>query len=193
MTQLHAIMFDGSQTGIVVDLTDVGEAIMPPLETLFPKLAAEIPQDVFTEIVLVEPGTVPELSGYANAAKVLTWITVLLALALGVVMVALRQIKWKGAFAVGLGLALGGLVSVLVVRQSQSIAVGKPKNPNVEVLVTNLHQEMVGSLRTMSLWILFIGLVVIVGSIVYGRSLDEAGSGGGETPGSDEAVAEATS
>lgn len=171
---LHGIMFDGSQQGIVIDLTNVGAAILPPLEQIFPQLAAEIPDDIFREFVLVEPGTIPELSAYAKAARTLTWVAIILALILGGVMIALRQVKWKGAFAVGLGLAIGGLVSILVIGQSRSITIGIPENPNVEVLLANLYDETARSLKSFSWWILLIGIVVVVGSLIYGNSRQDA-------------------
>lgn len=169
--ELHTIMFDGEQKGIVIDLTNVGETIMPPLEQLLPNLAAEIPDDVFQEFVLVEPGTVPELSAYAKAARTLTWVAVILALALGVVMVVLRDTKWRGALAIGIGMSVGALVSILTIGRSRSITLGVPENPNVEVLISNLYDELVRDLRLFSWWVLIIGVVVIVASLLYGRSL----------------------
>lgn len=176
--QLHAIMFDGSQSGIVVDLTPVGDAIMPPLETLFPELASEIPTDVFREFVLVEPGTVPELSGIANALRALLWVSVLLVIGLAGVMIWLRPVKWKGALAVGIGFVLGAVVTLFTIGQGRSITIGKPRNPHIEVLITNLYDETAQSLRSFAVWILIIGLAVIVGSVLYGRTLVEADNGG---------------
>jgi hypothetical protein len=188
--ELHTIMFDGEQRGIVVDLTAVGETIMPPLEQLFPQLASEIPDDIFRELVLVEPGTVPELSVYAKAAKTLTWVAIILALALGVVMVVLRPTKWKGALAIGVGLTAGSLISILTIGNSRSITLGVPKNEHVEVLIANLYDELVGSLKAFSWWVLIIGVVVIVASALYGSSQkSEPDDDDGPTP--DESVATA--
>jgi hypothetical protein len=192
-TELHSIMFDGEQRGIVVDLTSVGETIMPPLEQLFPQLAAQIPDGIFQEFVLVEPGTVPELSAYAKAARALTWVAIILALALGVVMIWLRPIKWKGVFAIGLGMTVGGLVSILTIGNSRSITLGVPKNPNVEVLIANLYDETIRSLKSFAWWVLIIGLVAIAASLLYGNSLktndDDVAAG---SPIDDEVATEAT-
>jgi hypothetical protein len=188
--ELHTIMFDGEQRGIVVDLTAVGETIMPPLEQLFPQLASEIPDDIFRELVLVEPGTVPELSVYAKAAKTLTWVAIILALALGVVMVVLRPTKWKGALAIGVGLTAGSLISILTIGNSRSITLGVPKNEHVEVLIANLYDELVGSLKAFSGWVLIIGVVVIVASALYGSS-QKSEPGDDDGPPQDESVAAA--
>jgi hypothetical protein len=188
--ELHTIMFDGEQRGIVVDLTAVGETIMPPLEQLFPQLASEIPDDIFRELVLVEPGTVPELSVYAKAAKTLTWVAIILALALGVVMVVLRPTKWKGALAIGIGLTAGSLISILTIGNSRSITLGVPKNEHVEVLIANLYDELVGSLKAFSWWVLIIGVVVIVASALYGSS-QKSEPGDDDGPPQDESVAAA--
>jgi hypothetical protein len=188
--ELHTIMFDGEQRGIVVDLTAVGETIMPPLEQLFPQLASEIPDDIFRELVLVEPGTVPELSVYAKAAKTLTWVAIILALALGVVMVVLRPTKWKGALAIGVGLTAGSLISILTIGNSRSITLGVPKNEHVEVLIANLYDELVGSLKAFSWWVLIIGVVVIVASALYGSS-QKSEPGDDDGPPQDESVAAA--
>jgi hypothetical protein len=187
--ELHSIMFDGEQRGIVIDLTTVGETIMPPLEQLFPQLAAEIPDGIFQEFVLVEPGTVPELSAYAKAARALTWVAIILALALGVVMIWLRPVKWKGGLAIGIGMVVGGLVSILTIGNSRSITLGVPKNPNVEVLIANLYDETVRSLKSFAWWVLIIGLVVIVVSLVYGNSLKPSGDDAGEATSSEDPVA----
>ncbi len=165
---LHGILFDGTQEGIVLDFSRVGAAIRSPIEQMFPRVAAEIPENIFDDIVLVEPGTVPELSGYAKAAQASTWVAIILVFVLGGFVIFRNETKWKGTLAVGIGVAIGGLVSLVTVRRARSITIGIPENVNVEVLLSNLYDQLARSLRTYSWWILVIGLVIIIGSLVYG-------------------------
>lgn len=169
-TRLHAALFDGSQEGIVVDLTPVGEQLMPPLERFFPAVAEEIPTELFTEIVIVEPGTVPELSPYSSAARTLVWIAMALAIALVVVIVRMWQSKWKAVVGVGASIAAAGLLTTSLVNQARSLTLDAPKNGNVQVLVVNLYDQLAGALKTQGLWLIVLGLgFVVVGLVIRNR------------------------
>ncbi|MCB1247043.1 MAG: hypothetical protein KDB69_07255, partial [Acidimicrobiia bacterium] len=171
--KLHGILFDGTQTGIVIDLTPVGDLLMPPLERLFPSIADEIPADVFREIVLVEPGTVPELSPYAKGVRALTWIAIILVIALIVIHLVMRRSKWKAVLSVGIAFVGSGLATVVLVNQARRLTVASPDNADVATLVTNLFDNLTHSLRSYGWWVVVLGLVITAGSVVMKMNLPD--------------------
>ncbi len=160
--RLHGAMFDGSQDGVVIDLAPVGEKVLPPLERFFPDVAAEIPASAFGEIVLIEPGTVPELSPYARNATAIMWFSIIMAVILAGVIVGMRETKWKAVLNVGIPVMLAGILGIVVVRQARVLTLGTAENPNVEVLVGALYDQMVGALRAQGVILILAGLVVTV-------------------------------
>lgn len=160
--RLHGAMFDGSQDGVVIDLEPVGEKVLPPLERFFPDVAAEIPASAFGEIVLIEPGTVPELSPYARNATAIMWFSIIMAVILAGVIVGMRETKWKAVLNVGIPVMLAGILGIVVVRQARVLTLGTAENPNVEVLVGALYDQMVGALRAQGVILILAGLVVTV-------------------------------
>jgi len=159
---LHDVLFDGSQDGIVVDLSPVGESVLPSLERFFPAIAEEIPEVFFGEVVIVEPGTVPELSPYADAIRKLVWLSIVLSIVLMGVIVKVVQSKWKAIAAIGGAITIAGLLTVVLVNRARSLTISLPRNADVEVLIINLYDQTAGALRTQGWWITGIGLALLV-------------------------------
>jgi hypothetical protein len=159
-TRLHAALFDGSQEGIVVDLTPVGEALMPPLERFFPAVADEMPTERFREIVIVEPGAVPEIAPYASASRVMVLVAVILSIVLGAAIIRMWRSKRKAVVSVGIAVAVAGVLTAVLVNQARAITISSPDNDNVKTLVVNLFDEVAGALRFQGLLLAALGLVV---------------------------------
>ncbi|MEZ5175378.1 MAG: hypothetical protein R2823_10885 [Acidimicrobiia bacterium] len=164
--QLHAALFDGQAEGIVVDLTGVEDLIMGPLERFAPEFAATIESSFFAEIVIVEPGSLPELSPYASIARRILWGAILLAVILSVLIVLLARRAATATMMIGGAVAFAGLVTSFVLPGGRRVVIEAVSDDRVEVIVTNIFHDLAAGLRAQSRLLLMIGLAVVIVGLV---------------------------
>lgn len=161
-TKLHAILFDGLSEGLVVDFSVVRDRVVVVIEGIAPRLVPLIPDDLFDSIEIVAPGSVPELGPLVDQVRTAMWI------AFAALLVVAGLVIWRSPstpvtlLMFGGALTLSGLVTAILVPGGRSMTIGAANDPNVEVLIVNLYDELIGGLKLQSLAILLVGVALLI-------------------------------
>lgn len=167
--RLHAIFFDGSSDGLVIDLSGIRELVVAAVAAVSPRLAERVPEGVYQSIEIVEPGTVPELSPALDAVRKLLWLALVLLVVTLAAVVWLTRARSTALLMIGAGLTISGAITALIVPGGRAMTLGSASNPDVEVLMANLYDHAVVGLKTQSRLILLLGIALLAGGYLMRR------------------------
>lgn len=165
-SRLYGLLLEGDGGGIVADLTVIEALVMDPLTAIAPELASEVPENFFSEVVLVEPGELPDVAGYVTAAQTIVWIAVALAaLMVGILMMIVKR-RRSATYFVGVSLALAGLASWFTAVGGRALIIGVAEDPNIEILMGNLYDQLAVSLKAQSRALIIVCFLLIALGLV---------------------------
>ncbi len=164
--RLHGVLFSADAGGIIADLSVIENLVMVPLTVIAPELASEVPEDFFREVVLVEPGMLPDVQRYVEASRSIFWLALAMAIVLLGLLVLLAKPRRNAIYFAGASLAFAGLVSSFIAPKARELTVGAVEDPNTEVLIGNLFDQLVVGLKFQSRWLLVAGFVLIAIGVV---------------------------
>jgi len=167
--RLHASLFDGSADGITIELSAIRDRVVPVVAGLFPEVAEQLPEDVFEDVVIVEEGSVPELSPALTTVRRVLWLVLILAVGLGIALFFLIRDRANALLVVGSSVMLSGLITAFLVPGGRSLTVGSADNPDVEVIVSNLYNSLVNGLKLQSRLLLLVGVALVVAGYLMKR------------------------
>lgn len=168
-SQLHAILFDGSSEGLVLDFSQIRDRIVERVAAISPLLARAIPEDLFGSIEIVKPGAVPELSPAVDTVRTVMWVALIVVVAISGLVWWRSRSKSAALFVIGLGVTISGLVTALTVPGGRAMTLGTAEDPGVEVLVSNLYDAMIEGLKFQSRLVLVFGILLMVAGYLLRR------------------------
>jgi hypothetical protein len=155
--EIHDRIVTGSDEAIVVDLGAYREAILGPIDAVAPRLAALVPQDWFTTVVVLEEGSLPNLSRQTRWAGPVKYLSVIGALVL--VFFLLRFVKRRGlgAALVGMSFLLAGFATAVLVPGAKTLALARAQRLSVETIIANTYDQFTGYLKVSALVFALVG------------------------------------
>jgi hypothetical protein len=176
--EIHDRIITGSNEAIVVDLGDYSDAILGPIEAVAPRLAALVPQDWFTTVVVLEDDSLPDLSRQARWAGPVKYLSVIGALVL--VFVLLRFVKRQfvqrrgmGAALVGMAFLLAALATAVLVPGAKVLALARAENPSVETIISTTYDQFMGYLKVSALVFALVGAGLIAIGVALWAEIGE--------------------
>jgi hypothetical protein len=179
---LHATIIDGDDGAIESDLTSIEDLVRAPLRLIAPELDALIPTDFFDSVAIIDADELPDASPYVAVARFTTIAAVIVALALGFLIVSLSRPRRFSLVMIGSAVTLAALSTSWLVPGGRNLSIGIADDPQVEILIGNLYDALAVSLRSQSRLVAAAGIAVIMVGIVV--------SEWGRRPNPDEAPAE---
>ena len=161
-SRLHAILFDGSSEGLVLDFSRIRDRVVERVAAISPLLARLIPEDLFGSIEIVKPGAVPELSPAVDAVRTFMWVALVVVVGIAGLVWWRSRSKSAAMLVIGSGVTISGLVTALTVPGGRAMTLGTAEDPGVEVLVSNLYDGMIAGLKLQSRMILVLGVLLMV-------------------------------
>ena len=159
--EIHDRIVTGSDEAIVVDLGDYREAIVGPIEAVAPRLAALVPQEWFTTVVVLEDDSLPDLSRQARWAGPVKYLSIIGALALAVFLLRFVNRRGMGVSLVGMAFLLAGLATAVLVPGGKALALARAQSPSVETIISNTYDQFTGYLKLSALVFALVGAGLI--------------------------------
>ena len=179
---LHATIIDGDDGAIESDLTSIEDLVRAPLRSIAPDLDALLPTDFFDSVAIIDADELPDASPYVAVARFTTIAAVIVAIALGFLIVSLSRPRRFSLVLIGSAVTLAALSTSWLVPGGRNLSIGIADDPQVEILIGNLYDALAVSLRSQSRLVAAAGIAVIMVGIVV--------SEWGRRPDTDEALAE---
>lgn len=155
--EIHDRIVTGSDEAIVVDLGAYREAILGPIDAVAPRLAALVPQDWFTTVVVLEEGSLPDLSRQARWAGPVKYLSVIGALVLVFFLLRFVRRRGLGAALVGMSFLLAGFATAVLVPGAKTLALARAQRLSVETIIANTYDQFTGHLKVSALVFALVG------------------------------------
>lgn len=171
--EIHDRIVTGSDEAIVVDLGAYREAILGPIEAVAPRLAALVPQEWFTTVVVLEDDSLPDLSRQARWAGPVKYLSIIGALVLAVFLLRFVNRRGMGVSLVGMAFLLAGLATAVLVPGGKALALARAQSLPVETIISNTYDQFTGYLKVSALVFALVGAGLI--AIGVARSAEVGG------------------
>jgi hypothetical protein len=160
-SEIHDGLVTGSDEAIVVDLGEYREAILGPIEAVAPRLVSLVPQDWFTTVVVLDEGSLPDLSRQARWAGTVKYLSIVGALALAVLLLRFVKRRGLGVALVGMAFLLAGFATAVLVPGAKAMALARAQNQSVETIISNTYDQFTGHLKVSALVFALVGAGLI--------------------------------
>lgn len=160
-SEIHDRLVTGSDEAIVVDLGEYREAILGPIEAVAPRLVSLVPQDWFTTVVVLDEGSLPDLSRQARWAGTVKYLSIVGALALAVLLLRFVKRRGLGVALVGMAFLLAGFATAVLVPGAKAMALARAQNQSVETIISNTYDQFTGHLKVSALVFALVGAGLI--------------------------------
>jgi len=171
--EIHDRIVTGSDEVIVVDLGAYREAILGPIDAVAPRLAALVPQDWFTTVVVLEEDSLPDLSRQARWAGPVKYISIIGALVLSFLLLRFVKRRGLGAALVGLAFLLAGFATAVLVPGAKALALARAQSLSVETIIANTYDQFTGYLKVSALVFALVGAGLIAIGVVRWAEVGE--------------------
>ncbi len=163
---LHATIIDGDDGSIESDLTSIEDLVRAPLRVIAPELDVLIPTDFFDSVSIIDADELPDASPYVAVARLTTIAAVIVALALGFLIVYLSRPRRFSLVMIGSAVSIAALSTSWLVPGGRNLSIGIADDQQVEVLIGNLYDALAVSLRSQSRLVAAGGIAIIMFGIV---------------------------
>lgn len=160
-SEIHDRLVTGSDEAIVVNLGDYRDAILGPIEPVAPQLAALVPQDWFTTVVVLEDGSLPDLSRQARWAGPVKYLSIIGASLLALLLLRFVKRRGEGVALVGMAFLLAGLATAVLVPGGKALALARAQSLSVETIISNTYDQFTGYLKVSALILALVGAGLI--------------------------------
>ena len=160
-SEIHDRVVTGSDEAVVVDLGDYREAILEPIEAVAPRLVSLVPQDWFTTVVVLDEGSLPDLSRQARWAETVKYLSIVGALVLAVLLLRFVKRRGLGVALVGMAFLLAGFATAVLVPGAKAMALARAQNQSVETIISNTYDQFTGHLKVSALVFALVGAGLI--------------------------------
>ena len=165
---IHARLFDGVQGPVVVDLAEYEEVILRTVAAISPGLVDLLPEDFFRSYVLFEAGQVPDIAAESDAISAASWVAIVAAVVLGMILILVVRTVPTIFFSVGIALLLAAAAGLLLVPAGDAALDTTIQDPEYLVLAQNMFDVITDGLLRRATIVGLAGLViVIVGALVW--------------------------
>jgi len=166
---IHGRIISGQTGAIVIDLGPYKDDILAPIESIFPELAALVPEAWFESVEILASGSLPDLSAAHTRAPLAK------NLALGGAVLLILALLWRSGSRrrnvalIGGAVMLGGAVSGLLVPVSRWRLVGSIGDDPSQVLYANVYNGFTTSLLRNAIVLALFGAVILAGAVLVPR------------------------
>ena len=160
-SEIHDRLVTGSDEAIVVNLVDYRDAILEPIEAVAPQLAALVPQDWFTTVVVLEDGSLPDMSRQARWAGPVKYLSIIGASLLALLLLRFVKRRGEGVALVGMAFLLAGLATAVLVPGGKVPALARAQSLSVETIISNTYDQFTGYLKVSALILALVGAGLI--------------------------------
>ena len=160
-SEIHDRVVTGSDEAVVVDLGEYREAILEPIEAVAPRLVSLVPQDWFTTVVVLDEGSLPDLSRQARWAETVKYLSIVGALVLAVLLLRFVKRRGLGVALVGMAFLLAGFATAVLVPGAKAMALARAQNQSVETIISNTYDQFTGHLKVSALVFALVGAGLI--------------------------------
>ncbi len=162
---IHERMVTGDTGPIVLDLEPYHDILLAPVRAIAPDLAELVPDSWFAAVVVLEDGTIPDVSPYVAYGRTVGLLGIVAAIASGLV-ILLAARRWEVRLgAIGAPFAVAGGLSLVAASMARQTATALYGEDPRGVLVVNLYDELVTSLTARSSLLLIAGVALVVAGI----------------------------
>ncbi len=167
--QLHTALTRPNSGQLVLQLADVGAALVPILRAAVPTLAAALPADFDVTLTRISSQEFAARTiGFAHTIRLLCWLLPLLALLSFLVAIGLSRRRWRALAGVGLALVAASLLDAVVVLVLAGFVRRASPDTLRGAITRAAWHELTESVRPTLIGVAIAGgLIVVVGS---GRS-----------------------
>jgi hypothetical protein len=165
--EIHDRIVRGDDDPVFVSLIPVREVVLEPIALIVPSAAESIPNELLDDIEVIEAGALPSLRTAATAGPWLGFFALFLAVGLAVGLIVLSPNRPLAVTAVGLGMALGGVLGAVAAPMGRSIARGWATSEFAEVLTLGVYDRLVGALLARSAVLIVAGILVAAGGGIW--------------------------
>jgi hypothetical protein len=176
--EIHDRIITGSDEAIVVDLGDYRDAILGPIEAVAPRLVALVPLDWFTTVVVLDDGSLPDLSRQARWAGPVKYLSIIGALVLAFLLLRFVKRRGMGVGLVGMAFLLSGLATAVLVPGGKAMALARARSPSVETIIANTYDQFTGYLKISALVFALVGAGLIALGVVRWTEVGEKDTAG---------------
>lgn len=164
---IHERIITGDDSAVFVSLSPVREVVLEPISAIAPSAIELIPDELLDGIEVIEAGALPSLRTAAAVSPWLAIVAIFFAAGLAATLIVVSPRRPLALAAVGVGIALGGLLGVAAAPIGRSVARGWATTEFAEVLTVGIYDRLVGALLTGSIVLLAVGALVAAGGFVW--------------------------
>ena len=173
---VHRAVFQRDQNTLTLTVADVGTVLGAALEQVRPSLAAEVERTARVSLITRDIGSASATAArIADDVRLLSLLLTLIALALIAGAIAVAPDRRRAVVELGIGAACAGVLLVVALAITKSIAVGQLEKPDERAAAGAVWDAFLGDLRNAG-WILVgCGAVVAASaaSLIKPRDLGE--------------------
>jgi hypothetical protein len=154
VADVHRAVFRRDQDTVTLTVSDVGSVLAGTLQVVRPQLARQVRAEQRVELLQASLGSASaEAVRTANRVRLLFWICLALTLAFAGGAIALARDRRRTVWALGVGIAVAGVVLVVGLAVGRSLVTGSFDGPDEQAASRAVWDAFLGDLRIAG-WIL---------------------------------------
>lgn len=143
---VHERIVTGDQSAVTISLVEYRDLVLAPFAAIAPGVVDLVPDDWFVSVEILEEGSLPDLSIYADWAAVASVLAILAALALAAAMLWLSERTDMAVVLIGIALSAAGVATAMLVPGARWLTLKDLDRVSAQVVVGNTYDAFTDQL-----------------------------------------------